>query len=283
MRSGFHLLVAPFLASCVRIQPPPQAGTLPPSPSVPAPETATPRSWTFSFAPGTVAYHVSRSAAIENASDSGRRELSTNSTYETLAIQPGTDTIAFTVAVDTFTTTAQGAIGTAQPVQLPLQLAGLVIGDSLTIVSDSLSERCSAVTTALITDLRNLLPHWPTTLSTAAVWKDSVNLTECQGSIPTNSHTSRIFRVVGESTYDAIPVLVVQRADTIQAQGEGAQQQHQLQLKASGVGSATYYMDTSSGRILHLTISQDLSLTITASGKTSYFRQNAKEDFTLVR
>ena len=54
-------------------------------------------------------------------------------------------------------------------------------------------------------------------LSTAVTWRDSTNWTGCQGSIPTNSRLSRSFRVIGESTYEAIPVLVVQRLDTIQA------------------------------------------------------------------
>jgi hypothetical protein len=282
MRSIHQLVPVCFLAGCISTQPP-QAGTLPPSPSAPVTLPSPPGSWTFRFAAGAIAYRISRSAVIENLSDSGRRELSTNSAYESLALQPAGDTIAFTAAVDTFTIAAQGAIGAVQSVQLPIQVAGSLIGDSLTIVADSITEKCSAVTTALLTDLHNLLLPWPATLSTTVSWRDSTDLTGCQGSIPTSSHSTRAFRVIGESTYEAIPVLVVQRADTIRAEGEGAQQQHGLQLKATGEGSATYYMDTSSGRILHISVSQDLSLTITTSGKTSYFRQSAKEEFTLVR
>jgi hypothetical protein len=282
MRSTCQLLVVLFLAACVSTQPP-QGGTPAPSLPTPAPIAATPGSWTFTFTPGTVAYRVSRSAAIENISDSSRREITTNATFESLSLQPAGDTIGFTAAVDTFSTTTQGAIGTVQPVQLPIRVAGSLIRDSLTIAGDSLSEKCNPATTVLITDLHNLLPHFPTTLSTAASWRDSTSLAGCQGSIPIDSHIGRSFRVLGESNYDGLPVLVIERTDTIQAAGEGAQQQHRLQLKASGIGSAMYYMDTHSGRILRLTVSQDLNLTITASGKASNFRQNAKEEFTLVR
>jgi len=88
---------------------------------------------------------------------------------------------------------------------------------------------------------------------------------------------------MGESVYEGVRVLVVQRNDTIQAEGEGAQQQHRLMLSANGMGSATYYIDISSGRILHLSVGQDLDLSITASGRTTRFRQTAKEEFTLVR
>ena len=282
MRPIYQLLVVPFLAGCASTQIP-RTGTPTAMPSAPAPTAAATASWTFRFAPGNVIYRISRSAAIENLADSSRHEITTNSTHESVSLSPSIDSIAFTAVVDTFLTTTQRTIGAAQSVQLPLQVTGVLVGDSLTVLPDSLSEGCSPVTTALITDLHNLLPRLPTTLSAGASWADSTNATGCQGSIPTTSHTSRSFRVIGESRYEAIPVLVVQRADTIHAEGEGAQLQHRLQLKASGVGNATYYMDAGSGRIVRLTVSQDLNLTITASGKPSYFRQTAKEEFTLVR
>jgi hypothetical protein len=80
-----------------------------------------------------------------------------------------------------------------------------------------------------------------------------------------------------------MPVLVVQRADTIHAEGEGAQQQHRMVVTADGAGSATYYLDTRAGHVIHLTVDQNFDLMVTASGRASHFRQTAKQDFTLVR
>ena len=88
---------------------------------------------------------------------------------------------------------------------------------------------------------------------------------------------------MGMSAYEGLPALVVQRTDTISAEGDGAQQQHRLVLNASGTGSATYYLDTSTGRVLHLTANQDSNLTVTTSGRTRQFRQSAKQEFGLVR
>jgi hypothetical protein len=198
-------------------------------------------------------------------------------------VQSAGDTINFSAAVDTFSTTTQGSIGSAQQAQLPLQLSGLFIEDSLIISTDSLTDKCSPVATALTTDLRNLLLRFPDTLSPGSSWRDSTSMTGCQGAIPTRSKIVHNFKVMGMSTYEGSSVLIVQRSDTISAEGEGAQQQHRLVLNASGIGSATYYLDIATGRVLHLTASQDLDLTITASGKNRRFRQSAKQDFALVR
>jgi hypothetical protein len=89
--------------------------------------------------------------------------------------------------------------------------------------------------------------------------------------------------VIGESAYEGLPVVIVQRTDSIQATGEGAQQQHRMLLDVRGVGTAVYYLDINSGRVLHLSSSQDLSLIVTASGKSSHFRESAKQEFALVR
>jgi hypothetical protein len=92
-----------------------------------------------------------------------------------------------------------------------------------------------------------------------------------------------LYRVLGENIYEGTRAVVVQRSDTIQAEGEGAQQQHRLRLTANGTGSSVYYLDAATGRIVHLSIGQDLALSITASGKTSHFQQTTKQEFVLVR
>src|SRR5450830_1573383 len=78
-------------------------------------------------------------------------------------------------------------------------------------------------------------------------------------------------------------VLVVQRTDTIQAHGEGAQQQHPLTLDARGTGNAVYYVSPKDGRIVQLNTGQDLDLAITMSGKVHRFKQSSKQDFSFVR
>jgi hypothetical protein len=194
------------------------------------------------------------------------------------------DTIGFTAVVDTFSITIQGVVTSAQPgMILPFQLSGFLMGDSIRISSDSSNNQCNPAAAALIADLHYLLIRFPAPLSTSSRWRDSTSMIVCRGSIPIRSRVAHSYAVAGEILYEGVPVLVVQRADTIQAEGEGAQQQHRLLFVAKGTGSATYYLDTKAGRVMHVAVDQNLDLTVTASGKANHFRQDAKQDFTLVR
>jgi hypothetical protein len=277
----FYLLAA-CTASTV-----PQAGRpLPPSPSLPnpVPVTSAAGTWTFNYAPGAIAYQISRSAGIESQSDSGsHREISTNATHEALTLAPTGDTIHFTAVVDTFATTTQGTIGPVQSISLPVQLSGSFVRDSLIISADSVAEKCNPVNSALSADLHNLLVRFPVQLSQGSSWRDSVELTACQGMIPTTAHIARSYIVSGETPYQGELVLVVQRTDSIHAHGEGAQQQHRVILDASGTGNAIYYVSPKDGRVMRVNTGQDLDLAITASGRTHHFKQSSKQEFNFVR
>jgi hypothetical protein len=189
------------------------------------------------------------------------------------------DTIHFTAIMDTSSTTTQGTIGPVQPVRLPVQLSGLRIDDSLTISADSSTERCNPVSSALSADLHNLLVGFPLQLSQGSGWRDSLELNTCQGMIPTTVHIARSYVVAGETTYQGLPVVVVQRRDSIHAHGEGAQQQHRVTLDASGTGKATYYLNPQNGFVLGLNTEQNLDLAITTSGKIHRFRESSTQGF----
>lgn len=279
-RAGWTLLLCATIGCA-------SARTAPPGTPVelPAPPTVNPSpvgSWTFNYTPGTLRYQVSRSAAIESQSDSGTsREVSTNITRELVTLTPPGDSgIGFAAVIDTFSSTTQGRIGPVQPIQLPMQVTGVFSDSGLSIISDN-SNKCSPVGSAIASDLHNLLTKFPSQLSKGLAWQDSVSTTGCQAAIPTTSRTLRSYLVSGEALYEGRPVLIVQRTDTIQAQGEGAQQQHPLRLDARGTGSATYYLDTKDGRVVRLTAEQELILTITTSGRAQQFKQSSKQDFRL--
>jgi hypothetical protein len=283
-KNGYSILLVLWSAACSSPRPS-RPVVVSPVPSIPVPITAASTSWTFNLLPGTATYRVSRTGVVENKSDSAtRREVSTSSSHESITLLPSGDTIGFTAVVDTFSTTSQGMVTAAQQdVVLPFQLSGFLIGDSIRISNDSLNNHCNPVATALITDLHYLLAHFPASLSTTSRWRDSTNVIVCRGSIPVRSRATHSYAVAGETLYEGVPVLVVQRADTIHAEGEGAQQQHRMVVTADGAGSATFYLDTRAGHVIHLTVDQNFDLMVSASGRANHFRQTAKQDFTLVR
>jgi hypothetical protein len=275
-----------FLVAACTTSTVPRAGQPTPSSSLPnpVPQPAVAGSWNFNYAPGSVSYQIVRNAAIESQSDSGiHQEISTNTTHELVTLELAGDTIHFTAVVDTFSTTSHGMIGPTQSVQLPVQLSGTLVGDSLTVSTDSITEKCNPVSSALSADLHNLLVHFPTPLSQGSSWRDSVELKACQGMIPTIARITRLYIVSGESDYQGSPVLVVQRTDTIQAHGEGAQEQHPLTLDANGTGNAIYYVSPKDGRIVRLNTGQHFDLAITVSGKIHRFSQSSKQEFSSVR
>ena len=264
---------------------PPQPVAPQPVAATPVPITTTATSWTLGFVAGTLAYQISRNGVVESRSDSvPRRETSANSSRETIMLEQTGDTIRFAATVDTFSTTSQGpTTAPQQTAALPFQLAGFLTGDTIQISNPAIDDQCLPVVTALITDIHNLLPRFPRSLSTTSRWNDSTNVVGCQGTIPIRSTVSHSYSVVGEASYENSPVLVIQRADSIHAEGEGAQQQHRLLLTANGTGNATYYVDARTSHVVHLTVNQDIDLTVTTSGKANHFRQNAKQEFSLVR
>ena len=251
-------------------------------PAVPtAPATGTS---SFKYASGAVRYRISRSAAIESTDPNSpaHREISTNIANEVLTLEPVDQAMNFTALIDTSATTTQGLIGSVQSVQLPVQISGSFTDSTLTINPDTAGGKCNAVTSMLMTDLRNLLIRFPAQLSTGVSWKDSTDVTGCQAGVPTATHSIRSYVVSGNASYDGHPVLVVLRTDTTRAKGEGGLQQHRVSIDAVGTGTALYYLDTTTGRIMRLTIDQLLDLGVTASARQSRFKQSSKQDFQII-
>lgn len=254
-----------------------------PAPALPTTVATSPSAvWTFNHTPGAAHYRISRSAAIETRLDpASSREVTTNITYEVITLAPAQDSgIDFTAVIDTFSTTTQGLIGPVQPIHVPVSLSGVFTGNNLTINNDS-TDKCDPVNSTLRSDLHNLLTQFPPRLSRGLFWQDSAAVSGCQAAIPTTARTIRTFIVLGEAIYENQPVLLIQRADTIRAHGEGAQQQHRLTLDAEGTGNAVYYLDTKDGRIVRLTADQELNLTVGTSSKPYHFRQSSRQDFKL--
>lgn len=256
-----------------------------PQPSqLPVPVTAGAGAWSFKYSPGVLSYRISRTAAIEsNGLDSARhREVSTNLTHESLTLEPTDQATNFTAVIDTFATTTQGLIGAVQPVDLPVQFSGSFTDSALVISNEARGERCNALGSMLVTDLHNLLIVFPAQMSAGMSWKDSLDVRGCQAGVPTSIHITRSYVVSGEAPYEGRTILLIQRADTTRAVGEGGLQQHRIAIDGSGTGTALYYLDTAAGRIVHLTVNQLLNLGVTASGRRFQFAQDSKQDFSIV-
>ena len=256
-----------------------------PEPVQPIPPTAPKAgSWEFRYAPGSIAYHISRTATIENSSDSSSyREISTNLTHTVLSLEGSSiDTLGLTAVTDSFAITTQARIGSVQPVQLPIRLTGVLQHDALILTPEETRD-CTPARSVLAADLHNLFPTFPAQLQSGMVWKDSITVDGCQAGIPTRAAISRSFTVTGEVEIEGQPTVLIERADSILAEGEGAQQQHRITLGIKGTGRASYYLAPASGRVLRLSTEQNLRIAMSASGHLTELAQNSQQQYSLVR
>jgi hypothetical protein len=255
----------------------------PPIGQVPVPIVQSAGAWAFRYQPGFAEYQVARSATITRLDTVGNTELSTNTSHESVTLDSTDLGVNFVGVVDGFTTTTQGLIGPVQPTQLPVQVSGSFTSGGLIINSQTPGEKCNPVHSVLFADLYNLLVPFPQQLSPGTSWTDSVEIRGCPAGVPTVSHTIRAFTVTGEVTYDGHPAVLVQRVDTTRAQGEGGLQQHRVSIEAHGTGTAAYYLDVASGRIMHLTTNQTVLLGVTAASRQYQLKQDSKQEFGIVR
>lgn len=274
--SGF--LVA-FTSACGAARPEPRGVPEMPHPAkVPVPGSAA-GPWSFTPATGTRAYRITRSAAIEGIADSvPRREVVSNFTHQILTLERVGESLSFRAVIDTFAPVTQGVIGPAQAVELPIQLTGKADAGGVHLESPP-SGSCDATRAIAATDLYNLLAPFPSELARGAVWHDSVIVSGCQAGIPTTATTTRTFTVSGEVNHAGRSLLLVERADSVNARGEGAYGQHRMTVEGAGSGSAFYYLDTTSGEVFQLTTNQRSRITVTTSGRRHSFTQITSQDF----
>lgn len=277
------LFVALLIACAPAVRTPGPSAPVPATPEQKAEQPSATLSWSFSYLAGVTSYRVIREAVIQNQPDSGsvRTGTASNVTHESLTLERIGDTIHFAIAADTFATTTKDSTVPVETPILPVRLAGNWVNNGLMIPTDTVTAGCNPVESVLASDLHNLLVTFPAPLTRGMAWSDSVRLSGCQGTIPTVANISRVYTVSGDTIFDGSPVVIVERRDTIQAEGEGAQQQHQLHLRAVGSGTALYYLDPGTGRVAQLITTHEIGVTITASGKSHHFRQSLKQEFVL--
>ena len=238
--------------------------------------------WSFSPATGTRAYRVSRNASVEGVTDSAvRREVVNNFTHEILTLEHAGEEMRFHAVVDTFAVMTQGPIEPAQIVELPIQLTGS-LGMGGVRVENPASDSCDPVRATVAADIHNLLAPVPSQLARGAVWRDVITTSGCQAGIPTTAVTKRTFTVAGEVDHSGKSLLLVQRVDSVDARGEGANGQHRMTVQGAGVGTAQYYLETASGEVSLLTTNQRIRITVSTSGRLHSFTQTTNQDFVRV-
>ena len=224
---------------------PTNAPTSPPAaaPTI-APTTTRTRSWTFRYSPAARTYTIVVDATVAPVSDATQqRPIPRSSQTATIAVP---------------------AAGDVQVI------------DPVTATSAS----CDA-NAALATMARQLIPKLPTHLSAGDSWRDSTVTSGCRGTIPAESTVISKYQVIGDTTLVGVPVLQIQRADSISAIGEGTDGQHRILISASGMGTADLFVNVAAGTLVESRGQQTSIISVTTSGRLTRFVQHVSQTATL--
>lgn len=246
MRKIVLLVITAVLVACTSS---PSVSTSP-APSATPPSTPTSEkpsvssgSWMFAYAPGTYSYKIKNEAEVEAEGESPRRS-------------EREDRVTIAVASD-------GAITVVEP--------AAVAGAS----------GCQAPEAALRARAVYLLPKLPSQLNSGATWSDSVETSGCFRTASTNTIWLHNYVVEGETKFEGYNTVLVRRNSKVAGKGNVIEGQHNLLINATGVDSASFFVEPTTGKLLGSISNQAMDIVITASGQGKGFKQRAKQIVTV--
>lgn len=279
-----------LLAACVRsTQSTPADPVSPPANDRPVvPEGVSARPWKIIPTPAIKRYVSNGTATLELQSDTAATTASVTTTASfSLSASRETGFTRIQGTLNSFSARTNGRIVQAdQPFGLPLVFSGRLISGGFNL--DSINGQspgtgdCRNHELNGLSIIRQSLVTVPDVLAPGLTWVDSSTIPVCSGSIPLQLTTVRAYAVVGESSRDGSPVIVIDRTDRFSASGEGAQGQHRVTVLTRGTGSARIHVDRTSGLLNSSDVELQARVTVTASGRTQVFSQTVKERTALV-
>lgn len=286
MPKGSACLLILLLTACTRsTQGTSDPALQPRSPSVLPGNTAGvgAASWTLIPSSEVKRYVSTGTAALELQSDTGVNRVSlVTTTAFSLATFWETSLTRIHGTLDSHSTRTDSQITPAeQSNDHPLSFSGRLINGGF--VLDSLDGHapgagdCRNQGLNSLTALRRNLIATPILLTSGMTWTDSSTVSGCSGSIPLQVTMVRTYSVIGETSREGNPVIVLDRADRIDASGEGAQGQHRVTITSQGSGSARLYLDRESGLLQSSEGKLQTQITVNASGRTQVFGQIVDE------
>lgn len=132
---------------------------------------------------------------------------------------------------------------------------------------------------ALTTIQRNLYTI-PFQLQNGMTWQDSLSSTSCSGPLELTLTTIRNYKVIGETTFNAVPAILVAITEKTLSEGEGSQDQHRVMITSEAQKSGNMYLDEVTGTLLNVISETHTTIQIQTSGRTQQFLQTSRETTT---
>jgi len=265
----------------------PQAGVQPPSDRISRVPSGR---WQFNFDSKTHTYLSTTQAAFRTL-DNTESDALTSIVHFTITTDRTRQPVVVSGTVDKAEVRTGSKIGIdSSRIQLPVSFEGSLDGHAVELdlsgSSDSrqasASSPCTNPAMTVLGDIRTLLTTLPQEVTTGLRWTDTIGTKTCNStSINSMLQVFRSYKVLGDTSYAGSEALIIQRTDSTELNGGGAQGQHEVTLTGSGTGLTTIYVDRQ-GVLLAINSSQDLALTVTASGRSKHFGQHLEQTVKLL-
>ena len=220
------------------------ATVIPLAPQPPLKRAPQSGSWNFAYAPGTYTYTLVTNATIAPVTDTTQVHVIPRLTQDA-----------------TISISATGDVQVLQP---------------LAVTSAYCDSNASLTTRA-----QELIPKLPSHLIAGDRWRDSTTTSGCRGMIPAESTVISNYLVIGDTTFGSTVSLHIHRADSLTANGKGAEGQHRILVTAKGTGDSNIFLDVVTGRLLGSNGVQTSVIDINTSGRPTLFLQHVTESISI--
>jgi hypothetical protein len=105
----------------------------------------------------------------------------------------------------------------------------------------------------------------------------------CRGEVPLTSSLVREYRVAGPTTWSEVPALQIERRTTTSLQGTGSQGGQTISVSGTGSSVTTLYIDRATAVLLGASGESHSTLTVTTRRTSLPFRQDTRDQITLLK
>jgi hypothetical protein len=278
------VILLAILSACSRppsIPTPQPVPTFPPPEATPNPITTAVGEWHLSPDLSPHSYQSTTTSRTKSADQANTREYRNQiQSWFTLSINSLQKPIAFSGSIDS------ARLAGISDTRFPIPFTGSLNSHELQLIvgSPDHQEQCLSKLEPILGDIRAVISTLLLNLKLGATWADSLETTACSGNrIPTTVRITRQYTLGGTKETRERQVLAITRVEKTQMAGDGSQDQHQVHLEGEGTTTSELSVDAKTGLLIKSESTQQLNITIRASGRAQGFVQLTNQVVDLIR
>ena len=143
---------------------------------------------------------------------------------------------------------------------------------------------CNNPAASYLSELHAGIVSLPAQIQTGSSWSDTLSAITCSANrLLLTVQTIRSYQVQGMVQEANLQFLLIKRTEQVRLSGTGSQEQHQMEVRGEGSGSANLFLNPKTGTLRAARIRQSLDLTLLTSSKSYQFRQGTIQKIDFVR